>query len=617
MQVLLHEVYIHVYISSHYACYVCLPMFSYKALTTMSSTSTTQKQRNLILPAVALSCVLLHQCLQSNVATQQLAGAALLAARSVDSTIQLEDLTFVNNAAENDCAGALYIITGSDACSMLQNVTMTGNRAATSGGASVFDVRRGSSLFLYNVTAFENSALGGDGGAVQLLVQDDARAILAACSFSNNYATGNGGAVLLDANCSSLVTLEKPFMSYNRAEQSGGALYVSYGSKPGRALTGSAFGISPAAAGAVASPCTNMSDVKQRASLHLADLSYNVAGRQGGALYVAPASTLVILDATMSSNTACGTGGGSVGADNCSALVMQHSVLHNNRVMGSGGGFFAYGCRRLLLEYNNFTSNAAGVSGGGLAIEGLPDDAGGDAGMVGPSATGNLNGSIGVIGTALGFTSVIIHRAQVYGNAVSHTIDAQGVCASLTGSASASSQNQQWRKGMGGGLLITGKVVSALSRTNLAQPNEAFFGAALASTQRCRVAGPVPRGDAARLSNEVSVPTPDERESSSRLRRMYFSYQLQSIIGYIDESIGYSQYEKIQTGHCTSLASYVLMQNALDMRLCPPAAILVRFYSRSNLLHVWMIYMMRFAGGAMNVELTESSFSSSGVCRAS
>ncbi|GIL69549.1 hypothetical protein Vretimale_13638 [Volvox reticuliferus] len=407
-----------------------------------------------------------------NFVVQQHAGAAFLAARGAGTKVQLINSAFDSNIAELDSAGALYALVGSGADIALESIILTQNRAAVSGGACVLDVRSGGALHTYNVTASNNCALGGDGGAVQLHVQMSGSADIVGCVFTDNNAARNGGAVQLNANCSSSLSVQETVMSRNRAGASGGAVYVSYASKEGISADDSAFGTSSLDSPAVSCPDMSMPD--QQVSLQV-QLTSNIAGQEGGGVFVAPASTLTILNSTLQNNTACG-GGGSIAVQNCSALVLRHSALMNSHTMGSGGGLYAFGCRRLLLEYINITGNAAAVSGGGLTIAGIPDDI--------PNASSSSN-NVGT-GSVSDYTSAIIHRTQVFENAAGGQ-PVLGAVASCNVHGS-SEQQVASTAGKGGGLFITGKVVSVLNYIDLAKPNYAWFGGSLATTQRCKLA---------------------------------------------------------------------------------------------------------------------------------
>ncbi|EFJ43308.1 hypothetical protein VOLCADRAFT_96559 [Volvox carteri f. nagariensis] len=402
-----------------------------------------------------------------NAAAQRLAGAALLAARGIGTTVHVSGSSFVGNTVEVASAGGLYTMIGAGACAEVVNVSMNKNEAAISGGAGIFDVRSKGVLLLLNVTAVNNTAIGGNAGAIQLQIERDADVLLNGCNFVNNRASGNGGAVLLDAICSSSVTLQETFMTRNEAGLSGGALYVSYSSKgDGSATSGGASGFPRLPAQA----CSNMSDPQRQALLHLVRLESNTARRQGGAIFLARAGTLNILNSTMLLNRAC-EGGGSLAAQNCSSLVLRHSLIAGNSASGTGGGFYANGCRRLLLEYLNFTGNVAGVSGGGLTISGSPIQV--------PVQKQDISAKVEE-GDASEYTSMLLHRVRVSSNSVSESVTNMDVCGN-----DVEGVEHLGGKGMGGGLSITGKTVGVLSRSNLEESNYALFGTSIASTQRC------------------------------------------------------------------------------------------------------------------------------------
>ncbi|GIL48618.1 hypothetical protein Vafri_5090 [Volvox africanus] len=413
-----------------------------------------------------------------NSVVQQHAGAAFLAAKGAGTVLQLTDSAFYSNTAELDSAGAMYTLVGSGANGALKNIIMAQNRAAASGGACVLDVRGGATLHAYNITASKNYALGGDGGAVQLHIQMTGSAEIVGCRFTGNTAARNGGAVQLNANCSSSLSVRETIMSQNRAGASGGAVYVLYGSKQGISADGSAFG--PSSADSSSLPCPDMSMPGQKVSLQV-ELTGNIAGQEGGGVFLAPASTLTIFNSTLANNTACG-GGGSIATQNCSALVLRHSVIMNSLTLGSGGGLHAFGCRRLLFEYVNITGNAAAVSGGGLTIAGRPDD-------TLNATTTTTTSTTTSVGSVSEYTSAIIHRTRVFENAAGGeaVLDAEESCSVGGTSGQQVPPAAAAAAGRGGGFFITGRVVSVLNYIDLAQPNYARFGRSIATTQRCKV----------------------------------------------------------------------------------------------------------------------------------
>ncbi|GLC55873.1 hypothetical protein PLESTB_001038400 [Pleodorina starrii] len=406
-----------------------------------------------------------------NKALSQHAGAVFLAARGECTSVQLTNSVFDGNAASAASAGALYVLLGMRACGELTNVSLSRNSAATSGGACVLDIRSNGALVVDNVTAVKNSALAGDGGALKLQVQTGSAALLRGCGFNDNKAAGNGGAALLDGNCRSYLSLQNTRMARNWAGLSGGGLYASYAARTAPTKGGSAIGSSRAAVYSAAAPCPpddapDASGEWQHMSVQLADFRDNEAGQQGGAIFVAPASTVTLTNATMDNNTAC-AGGGSLAAQSCSALALRHSTLHNSATTGSGGGFYASGCRRILFEFVDVAGNEAACSGGGLLVTG--------------GEVTSIGGSSSTAFDFVNYTSALLHRVRLTGNAAgSKSGRADGSCG-----ADKAPRQQTWRAGAGGGLFINGSVVAVLSRSNLTEQNDALFGHQIATAQRC------------------------------------------------------------------------------------------------------------------------------------
>jgi len=96
-------------------------------------------------------------------------------------------------------------------------------------------------------------------------------------------------------------------------------------------------------------------------------ISDNIAGYEGGGIYIGEFSKLIITGSSISSNQAIRSNGGGIHAEN-SSIVVANSTISNNQTGHSGGGI--YGTGSLYLSNATVTSNTSdsdqdGVGDGG------------------------------------------------------------------------------------------------------------------------------------------------------------------------------------------------------------------------------------------------------------
>ncbi|EFJ43304.1 hypothetical protein VOLCADRAFT_96555 [Volvox carteri f. nagariensis] len=367
--------------------------------------------------------------------------------------VKLEKCIFSQNSADREYGGALYLyMTSGNGQIRIASCSFEKNRAVLQRAGAVFLAARGAnaSVEVFDSSFNRNAADLSSAGALYALVGQDACATLVNLSMISNQAAVSAGASVLDVRSNGFVRLENSIGGENHAAGGDGGAVLLQLQKDAHAFI---------------SNC-NFSD--------------NSAAGNGGALLVdANCSSSLLVEKSIMNHNHAGLSGGAiyalygskVGQVNCSSLVLSHSTIQNSSTSGSGGGFWAYGCRRLLLEYVNITGNIARVSGGGLTFSGPTDDI----------AAEGLTGNTALGGETPQYTSMIVHRARVHDNAAALSSDALEGC-------QGKDSFQPGEKGKGGGFFITGKVAGVLSLVNLEQPNYASLGSAIASTQRCKQA---------------------------------------------------------------------------------------------------------------------------------
>ncbi|KXZ50639.1 hypothetical protein GPECTOR_15g323 [Gonium pectorale] len=438
---------------------------------------------------------LLDGCkLQGNKAAGQHGGGVLVASAGQCSAVAINNTRALDNVASLASAAAAYMLLADGAAGTVSNVELQANKAAITGGAVFFDVRSGGVLNVTNVTATGNTALAGDGGAMHIQVRANGSATLQNCSLTSNTAGGSGGALRMEARCGSQVNIQYSNMIRNVAGGLGGALYVSYGNdtlwKPS---SGSGGSLTSAAGQAPLYPCEDVMAAAEVSSLVLAE---NHASGMGGALFLAPGSSVRMERLSMARNTAS-SAGGSVAAQNCSYAVLASSSINGSRAAGPGGGFFAQGCGRVLLRNVNVTYNQAAAAGGGLFI------AGATSSLVAQDASQQVSTGHAAVLESGGFvyTAAILNRLNVSHNEATQEGTSSSAADCVGATALGSDYDNRWlrkTRGQGGGLFVHGSTVMAVSQTDLAGNNSAVFGSAFASTQHCNTTQAIPNGNVAR-----------------------------------------------------------------------------------------------------------------------
>ncbi len=395
--------------------------------------------------------LLANSTLLNNRAAGQHGGGAMLVATGSCAGVGMVNTSVEGNAAALANAGGAYLLASTGGRAVLDRSNLTANRAAGSGGGAVLDARGGGVVTAARVAAAGNAA-GAAGGGLALFAEGSAAAgagsgkvTLSSSALSSNTASQGGGAALV-AGCGAHAHLGDVLAEGNVASAWGGGLHVDYRSASQPASTESLGASRPRA-------CADGS----AASVAGGRLVGNLAGLEGGGLFLSSSSALTAAGLAIDGNEA-GTGGGGVAARECASLQLDRSnVTRCNVTAGPGGGLMAVGCGRLLLQFVALSANSAS-HGGGVFIGELPAAA---------ASAGPAGAATAAITTAL------LHRTVFHANQA------------LAGGSGGEGGEGDPYDGFGGALFAERRVALALTQSRVTASNAAPYGSAIASTQSC------------------------------------------------------------------------------------------------------------------------------------
>ncbi|MEM7704338.1 MAG: choice-of-anchor Q domain-containing protein [Pseudomonadota bacterium] len=177
--------------------------------------------------------------------SQGLGGA--LYARGT-ATLDIADCAFVDNRADNGAGifananvsvrntlfsgntallrGAALYLSGSDADTVLEQVSLIDNTGEGSGGGAILFLAR--SLMLDGVEATDNRTLGGAGGVIGVTGTGHSKTVTIHNSWFNNNAASDGGMISF-VDDDDLLEIAHSTISNNTAEDDGGGIYLTGG----------------------------------------------------------------------------------------------------------------------------------------------------------------------------------------------------------------------------------------------------------------------------------------------------------------------------------------------------------------------------------------------------
>ena len=252
-------------------------------------------------------------------------------------TTEFISCLFTNNRG-GDSGGAVY---GHDYSTVTIINTTINNCQAKDSGGGVY-IRENGMASIYNSTFTNNSA--DYGGAVRAWRSSDVN--IDSTTFLNNRADTDGGSLYIQIQCN--LTVQSCFFVQNRAINNGN-IFV-----------------------------TDSSNLELE-STHFTD---NMAGNDGGAVYLYDSSAMTILDCNISHSVSGDSGGALYGRRNTN-MKITNSVIDSNRAENSGGGVYAQQDSSVIIENCVFNNNVAEYGGAiRVYIESFAD-------IYGSSFTGN------------------------------------------------------------------------------------------------------------------------------------------------------------------------------------------------------------------------------------
>ncbi|MHC4799398.1 MAG: right-handed parallel beta-helix repeat-containing protein [Planctomycetota bacterium] len=219
-----------------------------------------------------------------------------------------------------------------------------------------------------------NSSHNGDGGGVFLYGSD---ATLDGNTIANNSAQRGGGGVSL---LGSEATLEGNTVSDNTSAVGGGGIHLEWSDA---LLSGNTV---------VSNTATTLWGGGIHVHLSAATLTGNTINNNsadsGGGSYVYDSDNVTIIGNTISNNIAADSGAG-LTFDQSNNIVLVGNTIFNNQANAYGGGLLFYLCDNVTIKNNNVSANDATETGGGL-ITGA-----GDFSIIGNQFISNTAGGSG------------------------------------------------------------------------------------------------------------------------------------------------------------------------------------------------------------------------------
>ncbi|KAG2501456.1 hypothetical protein HYH03_001236 [Edaphochlamys debaryana] len=294
-----------------------------------------------------------------------------------------------------------------------------------------------------------NVAHSGSGGALFAAVWRDPAASRASRSLPNSTAASSSINTTTSLPSPLVVEFKHCEVARNMADQQGGAIKVI---RPRHAATSTSLGV----------------EAPARLLILNSSLTASLAESDGGAVCAMLDDGQVEIAASSLVGNLCGgqlgaCGGGALHVSSAAAVAIQHSLIANNQAT-LGGGLHVASIQTLAAAVAPSSTPGSGTSAGAAAAALAP------------------------VGTAL----------LMYGTTVR---DNAAVLAGLFGIASDAALR-------GGGLYLEGAVAAALLNCNLTVGNDADWGAALASTQKCPLGLGAPGPGPAASAPSPTAPLP-------------------------------------------------------------------------------------------------------------
>jgi hypothetical protein len=370
-----------------------------------------------------------------------------------DSNLTVDGCVFRNNSAQR--GGGLYAFPSGQTTLVLRNTLFDTNNAGADGGG--FGAQDIDSVVLDNLTVTGNSAARSGGGGFLRGVSVS----LSGGSFSNNLAStlapgvggiSGGGALRIDGSKpTATVQIDATRFTANRSQKGqGGALWLS-------AMPPETGGIVAGAQLDRVQADGNNADLQGGAiylnhinlTLARSTLAGNTAQQSGGGIAQAVAGSLSLENATLSGNSSVQSVGGAIHSATGTVLSLASSTLAGNSATSAGGvrrDGSAATLRNTIIANNN-AATAPDIGGAFNATYTLVKNTGGGS----LSGSGNLPAS----------TDPLLEALAMNGGATTSLLPAAGspaLNAGDTATAGLPATDQRGRPRISGGRIDIGAV---------------------------------------------------------------------------------------------------------------------------------------------------------------
>jgi hypothetical protein len=307
-----------------------------------------------------------HLTLADDVLTANHASAAggAVASRVDGNQLVLQASTLSNNTADGngpDAGGAAYVA-GAGAELDVMSSTVTGNTTAEDWAGGLYYYGSSGVVQIVDSTISDNTAAAGGGGG--WLGGDNAQTTIRSSTISGNHANGsNGGGLGLYTDG---VTVSDTVVSGNQSDSRGGGLYLEHNDL---GVTIDNTVVSGNSTNSQNGGGISLYGATAPVTITNTTISGNTAARGGGGVYtssdgdgVAPIS---IYNSTISGNQALdGWGGGLYTGFESAPVSIFNSTISGNTAAAEGGGVSFNGYYGLVLVQTTITDNTATTFGG-------------------------------------------------------------------------------------------------------------------------------------------------------------------------------------------------------------------------------------------------------------
>ncbi|WP_157975969.1 choice-of-anchor Q domain-containing protein [Lewinella sp. IMCC34191] len=315
------------------------------------------------------------------------AGGGIEDASGSASMVEITDTDFENNRVNFAPGNGGAIHVGSDGNLTISGGMVSGNSAGQEGGGLWNSV---GTMTVYGVKFHDNVAEGDDaddgGGA---LFNNGGTMIVEDAYVHQNLATGTSGSGGGLFSTGGSVTVTGGEFTNNQSKRAGGAVEIVDGSYTSMDVTydGNMTGSAPGNGGAF-----HVTGMMSTVDFMGGYVTNNIAANEGGGIWNQSGTMMTITGVSILGNTVTNNGSlktrvaGAGVFNNGGILDIESSTISNNAVTGKGlvggGGIANNTGGTLTVMQSTVSGNKGGVTGGGIANDGLVD-------LVNTTITGN------------------------------------------------------------------------------------------------------------------------------------------------------------------------------------------------------------------------------------